>query len=165
MDMMSALSESLAENSFQLANAFLLGQWLAGLHGIRPIVTTLPPDDSKENTAAGLRILLTLLEQCPSDARLDRLAIFIIIENEALVAERNLSKTLSLVGYQRSHLADLMPLQEIDEHDIRNWYRAHVETICPINEEQLLKKVFIDEPGCRLRMGQFDTRVRPILGL
>ena len=164
-DMIGALSESLTGNSFQLKNVTALGEWLAGLWGVAPLVTTLP-QEKKPVLALGLRTLLELIEQCPEQTPVHRLVIAAVIENEAVMNEKDLIKSLKLAVYRHTHVIDLMPLQEIEAQDIRRWHRDHeIESLCGVSEEEFLRRVFGDPLLARLRLGTFDTRVRPILGL
>jgi hypothetical protein len=164
-DMLGAMSEALTGNSFQLKDVAALGAWLAGLQGVVPLVTTLP-QEKKSVLAVGLRALLDLLEQCPAQTPLQQIVIAAVLENEDVENEKDLVKALKLTGYQQTHVIDLVPLQEIEEEDIRRWHRDQdIQATFRLSEEELLRKLFGDPPIRRFRLGTFDTRVKPILGL
>lgn len=158
------LSRSLKGDPHMLKTRDDLAKHLTNMPGVCPIFTTLPLDTNK-NIAKGLQVLLNLLEQFPPNTPLNRLVIFIHIENDELINKSDLIKTFKINGYQRSHIVDLMPLQEINEKDIRIWFRAYVDKKYPIKESDLIEKVFFDGTSYLLRMGRFDDRVTPILGL
>lgn len=163
-DMLGALSEALTGNSFQLKDAAAIGQWLTAQAGVVPLVTTLP-QDKKSVVALGLKVLLDVLEQSAPPNAPHRLVVAAVLENEALAGEKDLIKALKLTGYSHTHVIDVLPLQEVEEEDIRRWHREHqIHMLCKLSEEELLKQVFTDAV-VRLRLGAFDARLRPILGL
>lgn len=159
-DMMSALSDALTGNAFQLSNESSLGQWLSALPAVIPLVTTLPKAQPKKIIAAGIRVLLDLLERCPTETPLNRLVIAMLIEDDHLISEKDLCKALKLLGYQRTHLVDLAPLKEIDQDDIRHWHRDYeIEKLCCVDEENFLRSVFTDALAHSLRMRQFAEKL------
>jgi hypothetical protein len=160
--MTEALSDSLAHNWKQLSSKELLCEWLATHPGVTPLVANLPRQPCAV-IAAGLRVLLDLLEQFPENAPLDRLVIAVIIEDRVLMECPNL-KNFGLKGYRRTHVVNLSCLEAIADHDVRNWYRDNrVDAIAVMGEQELLQRVFTDHPARRLRLGEFDSRVRPLL--
>lgn len=163
-DMIGALSEALTGSSFQLKDAAAIGQWLAAQAGVVPLVTTLPRE-KKAVVAQGLKVLLDVLEQCALPNARHRLVVAAVLENDALASEKDLIKALKLTGYSHTHVVDVLPLQEIEEEDIRRWHREHhIQSYCTLSEEELLAQVLSDN-AARLRLGTFELRLRPILGL
>jgi hypothetical protein len=162
-DMLGALSEALTGNSFELADPPAIGAWLAALPGVATLVTTLP----RERRAAmvrGLCTLLDVIEQCPQPAR-HRLVVAAVIEHDGATTGKELARSTACAAYAHTQVIDLMPLNEIGEPDIRRWHRDHeIELLCGVTEEDLLARVR-DPSAARLRLGIFDARVKPILGL
>lgn len=163
-DMLGALSEALTGSSFQLKDPAAIGQWLTAQAGVVPLVTTLPRD-KKSVVAQGLKVLLDVLEQSAPPNAPHRLVVAAVLENDALAGEKDLIKALKLTGYSHTHVVDVLPLQEIEEEDIRRWHREHqIQSLCRLSEEELLAQVLSDTVQ-RLRLGTFEVRLRPILGL
>jgi TIR domain len=164
--MMSALSESLTGNAFELRDPVALSSYLTGLRGVVPLVASLP-SASLQALAASLRSLIDLLEHSPLGAHLERLAIAIFLEQRSLISIGDLCRALKLSGYGRTSVVDLEPLQQIDAGDVRRWFRDHaIDRLSGTSEEDLVQKVFgFKQNSRRLRLGQFDMRVRPFLGL
>jgi hypothetical protein len=163
-DMLGALSEALTGNPFQMKDAAALGDWLSGLRGVVPLVTTLP-QERKPTLALGLRTLLDLIEQCPPQTPVYRLVVAVVIEGDALSGAKDLVRSLKLPQTARTLVVDLEPLDEIGQDDIRNWHRDHgVDAMSRISEEEMLDMVLNDR-GARLRLRQFEMLVKPILGL
>lgn len=160
--MMGALSQSLMGSAFLLNDALSLGRHLAALTGVVPLFTSFK--GSKKLLATGVRTLLTLMEQSPTDTPLHRLVITIFIEDETLVGEKDLRRGMKLEGFQRTHLIDLTPLKEIDEGDIRSWHRAYdVEKLCRVSEEKFVQGVFEGNPPRPLRLRTFAEKVTAFL--
>lgn len=161
--MMSALSQSLVGSAFLLNDELSLSRHLGSLPGVVPLFTSFPKA-SKKLLATGVRALLTLLEQSSTDTPLYRLVITIFIEDETLVGEKDLRRTLKLNGFQRTDLIDLTPLKEIDEGDIRSWHRAYdVEKLCRVSEEKLVRKIFSENLPRPLRLRKFAEKVEAFL--
>ncbi|MBX3617331.1 toll/interleukin-1 receptor domain-containing protein [Nitrosomonas sp.] len=159
--MMSALSDALTGNPYQLTDEATLSRWLSASSGVITLVTDLPKEP-KKNTAAGIRVLLDLLEHCSAEAQLNRLVIAMMLEDSELITEKDLQKTLKISGYQRTHLVDIMPLRDIGKEDIIQWYRVHVEKLQRISEEDLLRNFanLLIQP---LRMRKFASKINEIL--
>ena len=163
-DMLGALSEGLTGNSFHLKDVTAIAEWLSGLSGVQPLVTTLPRA-RKPILALGLRTLLDLIEQC-GDPAVHRLVIAVVIESDAARSDKDLVKSMKLGVYRHTRIIDLLPLDEIEVEDIRRWHRDHnIETLCRMSEDEFLRRVLGELPLPHFRLGVFDTRVRPILGL
>lgn len=162
-DMIGALSDALTGNPFELADPAAVGDHLAALPGVATLVTTLPRERKRE-IVRGLRALLDVIERCPHPA-VHRLVVATVIEHDAAMTEKDLVRSASGAAYTRTAVIDLMPLHEIEEEDIRRWHRDHeIEAVCRVSEEVFLAKVR-DPALARLRLGVFETRVKPILGL
>lgn len=160
--MMSALSDALTGNPYQLTNEAALSHWLSTSSGVITLVTDLPKEP-KKNTVAGIRVLLDLLEHCSTEAPLNRLVIAMMLEDSELITEKDLHKTLKMSGYQRTHLVDIAPLKPIDKDDISRWHRDYeVEKLKCVNEEVLLQNLanFLIQP---LRMRKFAAKINEIL--
>lgn len=156
--MMSALSDALTGNPYQLTNEATLSHWLSTPSGVVTLVTDLPKEP-KESTVAGIRVLLDLLERGSAEAPLNRLVIAMRLEDIDLIAEEDLYKTLKMSDYQRTHLVDLMPLRALDKDDIIRWHRGYeIEKLKCISEEVLLRDLadLLDQP---LRMRKFANRI------
>lgn len=163
--MREALSESLTKTPFALLDASSLQKWLATGDGVVPVETILPKA-SKKYIRATLQALLNLIEECPTGTRLDRLVFSVMVENQELIAERDLCKALNLKNHSKTHIIELMPLRELSMDDIRRWHHAHeIEKISGFNDDQLMQKVFGDRMNSSVRMRPFDILVRPFLGL
>ncbi len=160
-DMLGALSESLTGNAFQLKDAAALGAWLAALRGVATVLTTLPQERTPTLTR-GLKALLDLIEACPTETPLYRLVIAAIVERDDLRGARELLR--GIAAGTRTHVIDLLPLQEIEEQDIRSWHRAHeIAAICGVSEQDFVQTIL--GPAERLRLGVFGSRAGTILGL
>lgn len=160
--MMSALSDALTGNPYQLTDEAALSHWLSTSSGVITLVTDLPKEP-KKNTVAGIRALLDLLEHCSTEAPLNRLIIAMMLEGDELRTEKDLHKTLKMSGYQRTHLVDIAPLKPIDKDDISRWHRDYeVEKMKCINEEVLLQNLanLLIQP---LRLRKFAAKINEIL--
>lgn len=122
------------------------------------------PNGEKAQLAAGLKVLLNMLEHSPADTALAKLIITTSIEAKSVLHDSDLSQTLALSGYQRTHIIDLPPLQEIERDDIRSWHLTHkIETEYRVTEDALLDRVFGDKPPTPLRLRTFATKVQDLL--
>jgi hypothetical protein len=165
-DLLGALSDALTGNAFRLQSAAALGEWLVGLSGVVPLVTTLP-QQKKSALAAGIKTLLDLIEQCAGQQTpLYKLVVAAFIENEELMSPNAFGAALKLASYKHTFVIDLAPLLEIEEQDVRSWHRdQEIENLCKVGEEEFVKKVFVDATPAALRLRTFETRAKPILGL
>lgn len=108
--------------------------------------------------------MLHMLEQSPVDTALDKLIVTASIEAKSVLHDSDLSQTLALSGYQRTHIIDLPPLQEIERNDIRSWHLTHkIETDYRVTEDTLLDRVFGDTPPAPLRLRTFANKVQDLL--
>ncbi|HEY7641126.1 MAG TPA: toll/interleukin-1 receptor domain-containing protein [Steroidobacteraceae bacterium] len=162
-NMLGAVSNALTRNAFQLQNATALSEWLVGLNGVQPLVTTLPRQKKAEQ-AAGIRTLLDLLEQCAAlQAPLQKLVVAAFITDKELQSE-GFGAALKPGNYPHTLVIDLAPLIEIDEQDIRSWHRdQEIESLCRVVEEDFVKQIFVEPQPASLRLGTFEERAKPIL--
>lgn len=161
--MLLALSDALTGNKHLITDIVSLSQWLSEQPGVVPLFTQLPSGE-KAQLAAGLKVLLNMLEHSPADTALDKLIITTSIEAKSVLHDSDLSQTLALSGYQRTHIIDLPPLQEIERDDIRSWHLTHkIETEYRVTEDALLDRVFGDKPPAPLRLRTFATKVQDLL--
>lgn len=162
-DMISALSDALTRNPFQLMDETALSHWLSSSSEIIPLVTNFDKAP-KKYLIASIRALLDLLEQCPAETPLNRLAIAVMVEDSELMNEKDLYKTLKMSSYQRTHLIEIDPLKPIGKDDISRWYRDEkVEKLIQVNEENLLRNHFADLLIQPLRMRKFAAKINEIL--
>jgi hypothetical protein len=161
--MLQALSDALTGNKHLITDIVSLSQWLSGQPATVPLFTQLP-NGEKAQLAAGLKVLLHMLEQSPVDTALDKLIVTASIEAKSVLHDSDLSQTLALSGYQRTHIIDLPPLQEIERNDIRSWHLTHkIETDYRVTEDTLLDRVFGDTPPAPLRLRTFANKVQDLL--
>lgn len=163
VDVLCALSDALTGNTFAIASPEALATRLDALHGVLPLMTTLP-DEPPRALAAGLQALCGIFAACPGHAPLDRLVIAFVIEDGALIAADNLLKRFKLAGHARVRVVELEPLQALTRDEVRIWHRSQqVEKFCDLDEPSLLTAVFDDAES--LRFGLFESRLKPLLGL
>lgn len=161
-DILCALSDSITGNAFGIDSPATLSNRLDELTGVLPLLATLP-DEPVKALCAGLQALLKVFAACPDHAQLDRLVIAFVIENDELLADANLAKHLKLAGNGRVQVVDLDRLLELDEEEVRIWHRTQdLEKLCAIDEHSLVAEVFKDTKT--LRFGQFEARLKPLLG-
>ena len=162
-DLLSALSDALTGNQFTLDSPAALANQLDTLTGVRPLLATLPDEPAKA-LAAGFQALLQLFEACPAHTRLDRLVLGFVVEDDDLLGQASLAKTLKLAGHDRVRVVELAPLQALDEDEVRIWHRTQdLEKLAAIDEQTLVAEIFKDTPT--LRFGPFEARLKPLLGL
>lgn len=162
-DILCALSDAITGNQFDIDSAATLANRLEQLGGVLPLLATLP-DEPVKALCASLQALLDLFAACPEQARLDRLVIAFVIEDDALIAEPNLAKQLKLLGHARAQLVELDRLRELTREDVRIWHRAQdLRKYCDLDEQGLVAAVF--DTLETLRFGQFEARLKPLLGI
>lgn len=164
-DVRLALAEALTRNPYGLdgeSPPLALAAALQGLGGVLPLMASLPAEPRKA-LSAGLLALLALLESAPESAPLERLVIAFLVEDEALIAERNLVRRLGLEGHQRTQVVELERLRELVPDDVVRWHRdQELHRWCSLDEHALSLRVFGDAP--QLRVAQFEARVKSLLG-
>lgn len=162
-DILCALSDAITGNPFGIDSPATLSNRLDELTGVLPLLATLP-DEPVKALCAGLQALLRVFEACPDHAQLDRLVIAFVIENDELIADANLAKHLKMAGNGRVQVIELERLRELDEEEVRIWHRTQeLEKLCAIDEHSLVAEIFKDTKT--LRFGQFEARLKPLLGL
>lgn len=162
-DMLYALSDALIGNGFGIGTAAALANQLQTLDGVLPLLATLPDEPPKALTAA-FRALFQMFEDCPPQARLDRLVIAFVIEDADLVAQAQVVRRLRLGAHPRAQVVELDALRELDQDEVRIWYRAQdLEKLVDIDEPRLVAEVFKDTHA--LRFAQFEARLKPLIGL
>lgn len=162
-DMISALSDALTQNPFLLTDETALSHYFSESPKTFTLVTNLPKEP-KIHLTASIRTLLDLLEQCPAETPLNRLVIAMMVEDNELVNEKDLYKTLKMSTYQRTHLLEIEPLKPIGKDDISRWHRDYqVEELSRINEDNLLRNHFANLLIQPLRMRKFAEKINEIL--
>jgi hypothetical protein len=162
-DVLFALSDAITGNPFDIVSPAVLADRLDKLCGVLPLLATLPDEPAKA-LAASLQALLRVFEACPAHAQLDRLVIAFVIEDDDLIAEANLAKHFKLSSHPRTLLVELDRLQELTREEVRIWHRNQgLDKYCCLDEQSLVAAVF--ENTETLRFGQFEARLKPLLGI
>lgn len=156
---LTGLSDALTGNPFAIRAPSDLSAKLREFNGVVPLIASLPNEPLKELSAT-LRALIDLLEACPEDTPLHRLVIAFFIESEDLLKKSPLAKALKLRKSPRLHLVELEPLRELEDHDVRDWYRMQrVDQYLKLNEPTLLDEIFTKKERNRIRFRRFEEEL------
>lgn len=75
--------------------------------------------------APSLQAALALIESAPAGAPLQRLALVLTLEDESLIADPALARTLGLDRFARTHVIELTRMQALDADDVAKWFDDH----------------------------------------
>lgn len=161
-ELMQRLSEALVGRSGRLRDAGDLAAFLATDAAMLPLLVSLSTQP-REDAATLLRSLLGLFEQLPAAPSLRRLVLVVLVDDPALVAERELAQTLGLgQAWQRLRVAELLALRPLTPQHVKEWHREHqLDEVLHLDEQQLVEQLF--EAGDQLRHYPFKRRVKPLL--